>query len=153
MNNNWSLPFRGCVLLVRSSFGWFCGRLGRWVACSLQLFCHAFVGRLASSIRDTEGWYSQRERPGRVSLWMPSFCIELVVRWPTNAWQKSWREQATQRPSQSQNQPNEERMRITHPRKRQRLVAIHCTTATIRPHHASQIIVMRRSKTFEMSVA
>ena len=39
------------VLLIRSSFGWFCGRLRRWVACSLQFFCHAFVGRLTSSIR------------------------------------------------------------------------------------------------------
>ena len=66
---------------------------------------------------------------------MPSFCIELVRR-PTNAWQKSWREQAAQRPSRPQNQPNEERMRSTHPRKRQRLVVMHGTTATIRPRHA-----------------
>ena len=39
---------------------------------------------------------------GPLSLQMPSFCIELV-RWPTNAWQKSWREQATQCPSRPQN--------------------------------------------------
>ena len=39
---------------------------------------------------------------GPLSLQMPSFCIELVRR-PTNAWQKSWREQATQRPSRPQN--------------------------------------------------
>jgi len=57
---------------------------------------------------------------GPLSLRMPSFCIELA-RQPTNAWQKSWREQATQRPSRPQNQPNEERMRSTHPKKRQRL--------------------------------
>ena len=44
--------FLGCVFLIRSSFGWFCGRLGRWIACSLQLFCHAFVGRLASSVQN-----------------------------------------------------------------------------------------------------
>ena len=69
---------------------------------------------------------------GPLSLRMPSFCIELARR-PTNAWQKSWREQATQRPSRPQNQPNEERMRSTHPRKRQRLVVMHGTTATIRP--------------------
>jgi len=43
--------FLGCVLLIHSSFGWFCGQLGRWAACSLQLFCHAFVGRLASLIQ------------------------------------------------------------------------------------------------------
>jgi len=43
--------FLGCVLLIRSSFGWFCGRLGRWVTCSLWLFCHAFVGSLASLIQ------------------------------------------------------------------------------------------------------
>ena len=44
--------FLGCVLLIHSSSGWFCGRLGHWVACSLQLFiCHAFVGRLASLIQ------------------------------------------------------------------------------------------------------
>jgi len=43
--------FLGCVLIIRSSFGWVCGRLGCWVACSLQLFCHAFVGCLASSIQ------------------------------------------------------------------------------------------------------
>ena len=48
---------------------------------------------------------------------MPSFCIGLARR-PTNAWQNSRREQATQRPSRPQNQPNEERMRSTHPRKR-----------------------------------
>jgi len=74
---------------------------------------------------------------GPLSLRMPSFCIDLVRR-PTNAWQKSWREQATQRPSRPQNQPNQERMRSTHPRKRQRLVVMHGTTATIRPHHASR---------------
>ena len=68
---------------------------------------------------------------------MPSFCIGLARR-PTNAWQKSRREQATQRPSRSQNQPNEERMRSTHPRKRQRLVVMHGTTATIRPRQASR---------------
>ena len=44
--------FLGCVLLIRSTFGWFCGRLGRWAACSLQLFCHAFVGCLVSSIQN-----------------------------------------------------------------------------------------------------
>ena len=38
---------------------------------------------------------------------------------PTNVWQKSWREQVTQRPSRPQNQPNEERMKSTLPRKRQ----------------------------------
>jgi len=43
--------FLGCVLLIRSSFGWFCGRFGPWVACSLQLFCHTFVGCLVSSIQ------------------------------------------------------------------------------------------------------
>ena len=69
--------------------------------------------------------------PG-LSLRMPSLCIKLARR-PTNAWQKSWREQAAQRPSRPQNQPNEERMRSTHPRKRQRLVVMHGTTATIRP--------------------
>ena len=74
---------------------------------------------------------------GPLSLRMPSFCIGLARR-PTNAWQKSWREQATQHPSRPQNQPNEERMRSTHPRKRQRLVVMHGTTATIRPRHASQ---------------
>jgi len=74
---------------------------------------------------------------GPLSLWMPSFCIALARR-PTNALQKSWREQATQRPSRSQNQPNEERTRSTHPRKRQRPVVIHGTTATIRPRHASR---------------
>jgi len=73
------------------------------------------------------------------------FCCEChpsveLTRWPTNAWQKSWREQSTQRPSrpQNQNQPNEERMRNTHSRKRQRLVVMHGTTATIRPRHASR---------------
>ena len=68
---------------------------------------------------------------------MPSFCIGLARR-PTNVWQKSRREQANQRLSQPQNQPNEERMRSTHPRKRQRLVVLHGTTAKIRPHHASR---------------
>ena len=68
---------------------------------------------------------------------MPSFCIGLTRR-PTNAWQKSRREQATQRPSRPQNQPNEERMRSTHPRKRHRLVVMHGTTATTRPRHASR---------------
>ena len=67
---------------------------------------------------------------GPLSLRMPSFCIELS-RWPTNAWQKRWREQASQRPSRPQNQPSEERMRSTHPRKRQRVVVMHGTTATI----------------------
>ena len=62
----------------------------------------------------------QRQCYLALSLQMPSFCIELARR-PTNAWQKRWREQATQRPSQPQNQPNEERMRSTHPRKRQGL--------------------------------
>ena len=47
-------------------------------------------------------------------------------------------EQATQRPSRPQNQPNEERMRIAYPRKRQKLVAVHGITATIRPRHASR---------------
>ena len=74
---------------------------------------------------------------GPLLLRMPSFCVELVRR-PTNAWQKSWREQATQSPSWPQNQPNEERMRSTHPRKRQRLVVMHGTTATTRPRHASR---------------
>jgi len=73
---------------------------------------------------------------GPLSLRMPSFCIELTRR-PTNG-QKSWREQATQRPSWPQNQPNEERMKSTHPRKRQRPVVIHGTTATIRPRHTSR---------------
>ena len=36
------------------------------------------------------------------------------------------------------NQLNEERMRSTHPRKRQRLVVMHGTTATIRPRHPSR---------------
>jgi len=48
MHNNYPLPFPWVWLLIRSSFGWFCVRLGRWVAYSLQLFCHAFVGRLTS---------------------------------------------------------------------------------------------------------
>ena len=74
--------------------------------------------------------------PG-LSLRMPSFCIELVGR-TTNAWQKSWREQATQHPSRPQNQPDEECMRSTHPRKRQRLVVMHDTTATIRLCQALQ---------------
>ena len=74
---------------------------------------------------------------GPLLLQMLSFCIELTRR-PTNVWQKSWREQATLHPSRPQNQPNEERMRSTHPRKRQRLAVMHGTTATIRPHHASQ---------------
>ena len=52
---------------------------------------------------------------GPLSLRMPSFYIELA-RWPTNAWQKSWREKATHRPSRPQNQPNEERMISTHSR-------------------------------------
>ena len=43
--------FLGCVFLLRCLFGWFCGQLRRWAACSLQLFCHTFVGRLASSIQ------------------------------------------------------------------------------------------------------
>ena len=60
---------------------------------------------------------------------MPSFCIGLV-RWPTNAWQKSRREQATQRLSRPQNPPNEECMRSTHPKKKQRLVVMHGTAAT-----------------------
>ena len=55
---------------------------------------------------------------GPLSLRMPSLCIGLARR-PTNEWQKSRREQATQRPSRPQIQPNEERMRSTHPRKRQ----------------------------------
>jgi len=42
--------FLGCVLM-RSSFGWFFGWPGRWVACSLQLLCHAFVGRLWGPIQ------------------------------------------------------------------------------------------------------
>jgi len=53
-------------------------------------------------------------------------------------WQKSRREQATQRPSRPQSQSNEERMRSTHARKRQRLVVMHGTTAIIRPRHASR---------------
>jgi len=44
-----------------------------------------------------------------------NFVIEPLF--TTNTWQKSWREQATQCPSQPQNQPNEECMRSTHPRK------------------------------------
>ena len=67
---------------------------------------------------------------------MPSFCIGLV-RWPTNAWQKSWREQATQRLRWPQNQPNEERMGGTHPRKRQWLVVMHGTIATNSDNKAS----------------
>jgi len=76
---------------------------------------------------------------GPLSLRMPSFCTKLARR-PTNAyaWQKSWREQAALRPSRPQNQPNEELTRSAHPRKRQRLVVMHGTTATIRPHHASR---------------
>jgi len=74
---------------------------------------------------------------GPLSLRMPSFCIGLARR-ATNTWQKSRREQATRRPSRQQNQPNEECMRSTHPRKRQRLVVMHGTTATIRPRHASR---------------
>jgi len=58
--------FLGCVLLIRSSFGWLCGRLGRWVACSLQLFCHWRICWPPCE-PDTEGWHSQRERPGRTS--------------------------------------------------------------------------------------
>ena len=59
--------FLGCVLLIRSSFGWFCGRLGRWVACSLRLFCHAFVGRLASPIQK-DGIHNERGPVGLVTL-------------------------------------------------------------------------------------
>ena len=37
----------GRVLLVHSLLGWFCSCLGSWdPACSLELFCHAFIGRL-----------------------------------------------------------------------------------------------------------
>ena len=74
---------------------------------------------------------------GPLSLRMSSFCTGSRGG-ETNAWQKSRREQTTRRPSRPQNQPNEERMRSAHPRKRQRLVVIHGTTATIRPRHASR---------------
>jgi len=44
--------FLGCVLLICSSFGCFCGRLGRWVAVlSSSSATDAFVGRLAISIQ------------------------------------------------------------------------------------------------------
>ena len=59
--------FLGCVLLIRSLFGWFCGRLGHWVACSLRLFCHAFVGRLASPIQK-DGIHNERGPVGLVTL-------------------------------------------------------------------------------------
>ena len=59
--------FLGCVPPIRSSFGWFCGHLRRWVACSLQLFCHAFVGHLTSPIQK-DGIRNERGPVGLVTL-------------------------------------------------------------------------------------
>ena len=63
---------------------------------------------------------------GPLLLRMPSSCIEAANKCVA----EELEEQATQRPSWPQNQPNKERMRSTHPE----MVIMHGTTATIRPH-------------------
>ena len=53
----------GCVILTRSSFGWFL-----WLTRTLShLFSPALLPHICWPPRelDTEGWHSQRERPGR----------------------------------------------------------------------------------------
>jgi len=87
--------FLGCVLLIRSLFGWFCGQLGRWVACSLQLFCHAFVGHLASSIQK-DGICNER---GPVGLGNTAFegldflkpAVILIKTWSMHHTLRSWK--------------------------------------------------------------
>ena len=77
---------------------------------------------------------------GPLSLQMPSFCIKLARR-PTNAWQKSWREQATQRLESATKITKRGKYEKYTPKKRQRLVVMHGTTATIRPRPASRNFV------------